>query len=259
MNLLKFQNLSSLGTLVHGVTTAGWLDDRFSGPFNLADHTGQNKDQAPKARRLLAQHLGLDIAKLTMPRQVHANRITIIDDQQVGRAWTDRQSSLAGADGLATRLTAVPLMVLSADCPLIIAYDPLSSVLGLAHGGWRSTLGAISTNLVETMRQELDAQPDRIIAGIGPAAGKCCYQIGSEVVDQFKQADLAQQCCHQREGRFYLDLQQANYLQLLKSGLRAGNIETMDICTICDDRFFSYRRQGAASGRFGLIAAMVDR
>ena len=109
------------------------------------------------------------------------------------------------------------------------------------------------------MHQKLGAEPGRIIAGIGPSAGKCCYRIGPDVVDKFKQAGLAEQCCQQRQGRFYLDLQRGNYRQLLKSGLRAENIEIMDICTICDDRFFSYRRDGSAAGRFGLIAAIVDR
>ncbi len=148
MNLLTFQNLKGLGGLAHGVTTVRWLNDHWSGPFNLADHVGANRNRALAARELLVEHLGLQIAKLTIPRQVHASRIAVVDDQQVGRTRPDRQSPLAGADGLVTRLTAVPLMVLSADCPLIIAYDPQAWVLGLAHGGWRSTLGAISINLV---------------------------------------------------------------------------------------------------------------
>jgi hypothetical protein len=47
-----------------------------------------------------------------------------------------------------------------------------------------------------------------------------------------------------------LDLRKANRSQLVAAGLRPKNIYTSDLCTGCrTDLFFSYRREGAQSGR----------
>jgi len=257
MTLLQFKHLAAFDRLIHAVTTNRPPDEDSRGPFNLADHVGTGRERAVEARKRLTKHLGLSFERLTIPQQVQAGRIAVVDRQQAGRGRGGRRDSLPDVDGVVTALTALPMMILSADCPLIIAYDPQASVLGLAHAGWRSTAAAIARNLVQTMCRDFSAEPQRILAGIAPAARSCCYQVGSDVIAALTPGDLSDRCVERRNGRTFLDLTEVNRTQLLKCGLQDENIRIMDPCTICDDRFFSHRRDGVHAGRFGLIAAMV--
>jgi len=254
MTLLRFDNLSSFRNLVHAVTTNRWPGEGRCDPFNLAVHVGVGKENAIAARKTLLKHLHADLPfeRLTIPSQVHANNIAIIDQAHIGSGWEGRSGCLAGIDGVATALTAVPMMILSADCPLIIAYDGQVRALGLAHAGWQGTAGRIAANLIDSMCKKLGARAGRIVAGISPCAGKCCYQVGSDVIDAMDGRFI-----ERRDGRAFLDLQHANRRQLLDSGLQKQNIQVMDICTICDERFFSHRRDKTIAGRFGLIAAII--
>jgi len=258
MTLLTFENLSRCGGLVHAVTTAAGPGGSQIIPFNLADHAGANRQNAIAARRFLLKTLRLPFENLTLPQQVHGDRIAIVDHAHIGKGATGRSDCVPDADALVTTLPHVPLMVLSADCALIVAYDPQARVLGVAHAGWRSSLAAIAVKLIETMTVALRARPGRILAAISPAAGACCYQIGGDVIAALRRSIAAQNCLTHRDGATFLDLQNLNRSQLLQAGIKADNIDVINVCTICDRRFFSYRRQGEHAGRFALIAAMVD-
>jgi copper oxidase (laccase) domain-containing protein len=123
------------------------------------------------------------------------------------------------------------------------------------------------------MQMEFATNPADLLAALGPAIGGCCYEVGTEVASAFlaQFPNAAEWFDELRTGdepnplqwltmmppghqppakNVYLDLRKANRAQLLGAGLHAKNIFVSDLCTACrKDLLFSYRREGAQSGR----------
>ena len=75
----------------------------------------------------------------------------------------------------------------AADCIPLLFADPVARVIGAAHAGWRGTVGGVAKNVVARM-VELGARPDDIRVALGPIIGACCFEVGPEVVAQFREA-----------------------------------------------------------------------
>ena len=109
-----------------------------------------------------------------------------------------------------------------ADCVPILLYDPRRHVLGLAHAGWRGTVGKIAAETVRTLTEAFGTDPADIVAGIGPSIGPCCYEVGQEVIDAWRATELAgwRRPVIERDSGYHLDLWAANRLgPLIARGL----------------------------------------
>jgi hypothetical protein len=200
----------------------------------------------PANRAALARAIGA--ARVAALRQVH------------GGAVVDADEALAGevqADAMFTRRQDVALLGQSADCPIILAANVGSGALGMAHASWRSTVQRITYNLIRAMCEQAGAEPGEIVAGICPSAGPCCYQVGPDTQATACAAlgPAAHRFFEPRDGRIVFDLWQANVQQMLEAGMCRHNIQVAGVCTICDERFFSVRREGSPTGRFGALIA----
>src|SRR5262249_15031402 len=104
------------------------------------------------------------------------------------------------------------------------------------------------------------SRPEALIAAIGPGIGVCCYEVGDEVVAQFRGAfPYAEMCLSapNAAGRRHLDLAAANQRQLMENGLREEHILQAGRCTACEPEwFFSYRRENGCTGR---MLAVIGR
>lgn len=164
--------------------------------------------------------------RVVVPRQVHG--ATIVD---AGAAAGD-------ADGLVTTNAGVAPAVLVADClPVVVAGAGGVAVL---HAGWRGLAAGILPLGVSALRERGVTGP--LEAAIGPAAGPCCYEVGEELRERFPDAVRGAN----------LDLKAIAEAQLRSSGVAA--VHDVAVCTICDERYFSYRREGDAAGRQAGIA-----
>jgi hypothetical protein len=76
------------------------------------------------------------------------------------------------------------------------------------------------------------------VAVVGPCAGACCYEVGEEVHAAFAGVH--------RDGRL-IDLRAIAHEKLLAAGV--AEVLDAEACTICDERFFSHRREGTRAGR----------
>jgi copper oxidase (laccase) domain-containing protein len=102
------------------------------------------------------------------------------------------------------------------------------------------------------MRDHFGSHTEDISAAIGPSIGPCCYEVGEEVAANFLTGSFQEKVvvANSNGGRGKLDLRKANRLLLLESGVEEGNISVSPLCTSCNtDLFFSYRREGAPTGR----------
>ena len=131
-------------------------------------------------------------------------------------------------------------MVLSADC-LPVALGAPSGV-AMVHAGWRGLAAGVLEEGVRTLRELVG--PQEVVAVIGPGAGVCCYEVGPEV-----HAALG---ARTGGARRRIDLRAIARERLLAAGV--AEVRDAGPCTICDERFFSHRREGARAGRQAGVA-----
>jgi YfiH family protein len=147
-------------------------------------------------------------------------------------------------DGLWTDEPGRGMLLLTADCmPIAIARaDERRPALAILHAGWRGLLAGVAGSGVRALAG------GRLVAAIGPCIGPCCYEVGEEVAEPYREAfgdDVV------RDGR--LDLGTAAERALRAAGVE--RVDRLDPCTSCNpDRFFSHRRDRGRTGRQGVIA-----
>ena len=200
---------------------------------NLSTLRGDDHERGREARKRLCEDLGLQW--LCASRQVHGTTV-----QRVRRAGgVGGQAVAIDADGHASALPGVGVMVLTADC-LPVALGSQGAV-AMLHAGWRGLAAGVLDEGVRALRDVGGQGP--ITAVIGPGAGVCCYEVGPEVHAVFGDAH--------RDGR-HIDLRAIARERLLAAGV--AEVADAQDCTICDQRFFSHRRQGARAGRQAGVA-----
>lgn len=249
LNLLHFESLVGLPGLAHAVTAK---------PQNYAPHRGPGREMAIHWRKRVCDILGVPFDSLTSPEQVHGGEVLPLEPGDVGRGRDGRQTAVQFVDGLITDMPGVPLIILSADCPLVMLYDPDRPAIGAVHASWRGTVAFAAANLVRQMIRSYGSDPARMKAAISPSAGACCYEVGPHVrrVARTRLPD-ADACFPEKNGRVHFDLWRANQSQLLAAGVPQSNIEIAGLCSICDQRFWSHRRDGPDAGRFALFVSLL--
>jgi polyphenol oxidase len=197
---------------------------------NLSSVSGSDRERAASAREGLRASLG--VRRIARGRQVHG--------AEVERVLADVRpsASLRRADGQVTVLAGVAVMVLAADClPVAIGCE---GATGMLHAGWRGIAAGVIERGVAMLR-ELGCG-GKIAAVIGPGAGACCYEVGPEV--------------HTALGgearRGPIDLPELARRRLLACGV--SDVRLVGTCTICDERYFSHRREGGQAGRQAGVA-----
>lgn len=165
------------------------------------------------------------------PKQVHGDNIEFVDERK----------DYPDTDGLILTKPKQACYLRFADCTPLIFYNPKTKIGAVSHAGWRGTALKIGVKTVEKM----GGNPKDVIAVIGPAIGRCCYEVSDDVRDKL----LATVC--NTEGLIdgkNVDLKKINARQLEETG-----IEKIDICPYCtscnNDMFYSYRKENGTPNR----------
>lgn len=217
--------------------------------LNTSAHVGDDPGNVRKNLDRLHDALELERAATVDARQGQADRVARVDPSQRG-------TRINGVDGLITDDPALPLMLRFADCVPILFYDPAHRAIGIAHAGWRGTVGHVVTNTVRAMQDAFGTRPGDLRACIGPSIGPCCYEIGADVQERVRAAfpdthDLLLRA----NGKVHFDLWEANAVQLRALGVT--RIEIAGVCTADHtDDFYSWRREQAQTGRFAALIAL---
>ena len=252
--------------LVHGFSTrpGGISDLDGEKVLNLGFTEWDSRENVMENRRRLQSARGANDFELAALKQFHSDIVHEIE----GRP----QEPCCG-DASITNRKGVLLGVQTADCVPILLVDPKNRAVAAVHAGWRGTLQRIGSKTLGKMQMRFGTKPSDVLAAIGPAIGGCCYEVGTEVAVQFKsQFPNAHEWFDElRTGdepnplqwlsmmppghqpppkNVLLDLKKANQTQLLDAGVRAESIFVSALCTACRrDLLFSYRKEGAATGR----------
>jgi YfiH family protein len=235
----------------------GWaFTDRHGGvtpaPFNSLNLAGDAVGLRANIQRLIA---AVGLSQLAWCRQSHSNRVAVID-QAMQLLDLSANPTLAlspgpEVDALVTRQTGVGLLVRVADCVPVILADSAAGVIAVAHAG---RVGLLSGVLEATMAAMFGLGAVKLTAWIGPHVCPSCYEVPDQMADAAASILPASRACS-RSGTKAIDLG-AGVAAVL--GEHDVVVHRHDPCTCCGGKtdFYSYRRDGAASGRQGALVWM---
>jgi len=210
--------------------------------FNLGLRSGEDEAVVQSNRALLIRALGLPSAPCWL-RQVHGNEVATFD---AAGAIGDEERQ---ADAAVTRMPGVVLAILTADClPILLCADD-GSQIGAVHGGWRG----LSTGVIEACVGKLQLPAAKLMAWLGPAIGPASYEVGDEVRAAFvaHSGSASEAFAATRPGHWLCDLYTLARQRLQALGVT--QIHGGEFDTFAEPRFYSYRRDGARSGRFASL------
>jgi len=259
LNLYEFENLGKISNLVHFVTTrSGGVSLSPYNSLNLGMHTADTPEHVLENRALLARETGIALDKFLYCSQVHSGDVKVIDKEAIINGILALNPR---TDATITALPGICLVVMVADCVPVLLFDPVKRISAVIHAGWRGTVKHITSNSVGVMVDRFGCNPNDIIAGIGPSIGPCCYEVGDEVrtvVEQSFGTTQGYLVNKTNSSKPHFDLWYANHKQLTDSGLKPGNIETSELCTLDNpDIFYSSRASGGITGRFAAGICML--
>jgi len=228
--------LSAIPGLRHAFFTreggvSGGLYDSLNGGI------GSNDDSAHVAenRRRMAEEMAVTPAHFLTVHQLHSPDAVVASGPWQG-------PSRPRADAIVTRTEGLSIGATAADCGPILLVDPSARVIGAAHAGWKGALTGIVESTVEAM-EKLGAERGGIVAAIGPLIRQHSYEVGSEFVERFLEADAENALFFlpaEREGHAMFDL--AGYIRMRLENAGVLMIDDIGVDTYSDERFFSYRR-----------------
>jgi YfiH family protein len=146
------------------------------------------------------------------------------------------------ADAIVTRTEGLAIAVTTADCGPVLLVEPNARIIGAAHAGWKGALTGVLESTVAAM-ERLGAERNGIVAAIGPMIRQPSYEVGSEFVTRFLEADADNAVFFlpsSREGHAMFDL--AGFIRDRLAATGVLMIDDLGLDTYSDERFFSYRR-----------------
>jgi len=159
-------------------------------------------------------------AECAYMRQVHSSHVCKTEEPGVFTS-----------DALFSAKPGLMLMVRTADCLPLLVYDHASDSVGVVHMGWRPAHNGILNNL------GIDLSAATVAAGVG--LRKCCYEVGGE----FRHYNTINPFLQSRQRRLFFDPIAFAKYHLVKQGLRFGKLCDTGVCSYCNEKFPSFRRE----------------
>lgn len=252
---LTFNALSEIPFIRHafstkigeGTTTVHQMDMSF-------DH--DDREAVTANYRMLCKAAGFDFSSLIASSQDHHTFVRVCTSGGKG-VGIYREKDIQSVDALVTIDPGLTLCTYYADCTPIFFVDTVTHAIGLAHAGWRGTVGRIAEEVLKTMHKSFGTEPEDVVCAIGPNIGVCCYEVDQPCADQFYALGLDSEkfVFPKAGGKYMVDMLECNKQILEKAGVRPENITVSDVCTKCNsDILWSHR---ATKGDRGTMCAML--
>lgn len=256
---LTYNSLEEINFINHAFTTR--LGGVSTGEFtsmNMAFNRGDNPQHVTENYKRFCGSAGFDYNTLVASAQDHHTFVRAVTSADHG-VGIYKPRDMESVDALITNEPGVTLVTYYADCTPLFFVDTKNRAIGLAHAGWRGTVGRIGEKVVKKMTELYGTDPKNIKAAIGPAISVCCYEVDDPCAAHF----FALKDLHSEHfifpkcgGKYMLDLLETNRQILVAAGVPRDNITVSDVCTKCNsDLLWSHRATG---GRRGTMAAMMS-
>ena len=259
-NSITYLRADSLEGVAHGFSTRlGGVSPAPWDSLNLGVGRGDTMENVQENYRRFCAVLGMDDRRAVLSKQIHEDVVRHVTEADAGKGlYRDRDYS--SVDGMVTNVPHLPLVVFSADCNVILLYDPVQRAIGACHAGWRGTALGIAKKTAQEMVRLFGCNPANIRAAIGPAIGQCCFETDEDVPAALRDALGAEvePYITWNGTKYHIDLKAVNALWLRKAG-----VETIDICDHCTayrpDLYWSHRKMGNARGaQIAMISLEVE-
>jgi polyphenol oxidase len=213
--------------------------------LNLAGNVGDAPSAVAENKRRFADAVGFDLSRLHEVDQVHGARVVTVSPQHAPETLRSEQ-----ADAIVSDVPGVALGVRVADCVAVLLCSDDGRAVGAVHAGWRGTVANVVGAAVSALAG-LGVAPASLHALVCPHIGVDAFEVGPEVVVGLSRALPGVHGLVQTgRNKPHVHLARAIRAQLALAGLDPGSVEQLAGCTHTDpSRFFSFRRDGKASGR----------
>ena len=225
--------------------------------LNLAYGRGDPDSNVEENYNKICEALEILPESLVFSNQDHNLNIRRVNQFDRGEGIF-KEKKYKSIDGLITDCKDVTLVTHYADCVPLYFYDPKISAIGMAHAGWKGTLGRIGARMVDEFIREFGSNPEDIIVGIGPAIGPCCFEVSKDVWEKFTVLNELKEkewYDEKADEKYNMNLWEINKQILIFAGIKEENISTAGLCTCCfNEIFFSHR---ASKGQRGGLAGFI--
>lgn len=246
----KYSNLSKKENIVHFVSSRlGGSSKNIYKESNMSFTVGDDPIAVTQNRQKLLEIFGVSNSNCAFAELTHGTNIKIV--KNIPKNTFNNFPVVKNADALVSNILNVCLIVTIADCVPITIYDKTKNIIAIVHAGWRGTVKNISSKVIEKMNKELGSDPKDILVGIGPSICMDDYEVGKELVGQFK-SDIIKSDAVKKvsEDKWKLDLCKLNIYQLRSQGVLEKNIEISEYCTYENNDLFYSNRKEKVTGRF---------
>ena len=261
---LSFPILEDTGLVSHAFSTRlGGVSKGDFATMNFSFTRGDDRDDVLENYRRMAVALGVDRERMVLTWQTHTTNVRRVTEEDEGKGIV-RDRDYRDVDGLITNIPGVTLVTFYADCVPLYILDPVHRAIGLSHSGWRGTVKRMGEKTLKAMNQAFGTNPGDVIACIGPSICKDCFEVGEEVVEEFRQAFSARHWAElfepgRKAGKYQLDLWRANQIVFTEAGVDPDKIHTTNICTKCNpEHLFSHRAMAENRGNLAAFLCLSD-
>ncbi|MDJ0931569.1 peptidoglycan editing factor PgeF [Breoghania sp.] len=235
--MISAPELADLPGIDHGFFTRnGGVSEGIYQSLNIGLGSDDTRSRVEENRAHVARTFGLEADRLVNPHQHHS-----ADAVTVRTPW--KQGEGPRADAMVTDQPDILLGISTTDCGPVLFANPEARVVGAAHAGWRGALTGILESTIEAM-VALDAKRSRIIAVLGPTISAAAYEVGSEFVERFTEADEGNGIYfrpNSKADHAMFDLLAYIVDRLEQTGI--AHATSLQRCTYSEEEtFFSYRR-----------------
>ncbi len=257
---LTFPLLEQTGIVRHLFSTRlGGVSEGVCATMNLSYTRGDKKEAVDENFRRIAEVLCTVPEKIVCSQQTHTTNVRLVTKEDCGKGVT-RPLGYRDVDGLITDVPGVVLCTVYADCVPLYFVDCKNKAIGLGHSGWRGTVARMGEAVLRAMGDAFGTKPEHVLAAIGPSICQDCYEVSEDVVAAFRQefGEESQYLYRKgnEDGKYQLDLWEANRRVLVRAGIRPENLAVTDLCTCCNSRYlFSHR---ASLGKRGNLGAFLE-
>ena len=246
--------------IVQGFSTRlGGVSTEHLSSMNLSFSRGDQEENVRENFRRIADAIGFTPEDLVFSDQTHTTNIRVVTEADRGKGFT-KPLDYTDVDGLITDVPGLVLATFYADCVPLYFVDPIRKAVGLSHSGWRGTVHKMGQATLDAMHERFGTEAKDVIAAVGPSICQECYEVSGDVIEEFRAAfpeTLHEKLfCGKPDGKYQLNLWEANHQILLAAGVPEKQIHLPNLCTCCNPDFLYSHR--ASKGKRGNLAAFLS-
>ncbi|MEH7502410.1 peptidoglycan editing factor PgeF [Neobacillus drentensis] len=219
--------------------------------LNLGFHVGDELSAVCSNREKVSELLEFPLNNWVGAEQTHGIQLKKISKEDRGKGSHSYENSIKDTDGFYTNEEGILLSLCFADCVPLFFIAPDSKMIGIAHAGWKGTVGQIAKEMISAWGRE-GINPQEILVAIGPSICEKCYIVDKRVINLVENTLVDVEILPYNlinDGQYSLDLREVNRQIIIKSGVPVTNILMTGFCSSCDKEFFSHRRDQGRTGR----------